>query len=136
MDIFHEGNWRKIPKPVASSLGKIESWNFTSWLLWVSSITSNKNFWFKSATEGKIPKKKKNSNEHIIKLEYIFMKPIIIFQLPKDCFSTCKLRYFERSPSGLIILKWNDNIEKSTISLISPLVDFFKSLVLKAWKCQ
>ena len=29
MEIFHEGNGRKIPKPIASSLEKIESCNFT-----------------------------------------------------------------------------------------------------------
>ena len=47
MEIFHQGNGRKIPKPITSSLGKIESYNFTSRV--VVSLTT-KNVWFKSAT--------------------------------------------------------------------------------------
>ena len=39
--------------------------------------------------------------------------------IPKECFSINNLRYFERCPSGLIILKQNDNFVKySTLSLI------------------
>ena len=45
------------------------------------------------------------------KIGIYFCEINYIFQLPKDCFSTYKLRYFERSPSG-VILKLNDIIEK------------------------
>ena len=87
MEIFHQGNGRKIPKPITSSLGKIESYNFTSRV--VVSLTT-KNVWFKSATGRNILILLKNYTNFqigILSGWNTFCEINYIFRLQNDCFS-------------------------------------------------